>query len=154
MLAAGRRESQGCGELCRDCGGSRSTFGSCHKVKRKAMAALSEPARIADQLRRAFDGDAWHGPSLLELLADVDAATAEAKPLPDVHSIWELVLHVAAWDGAELRRLSGEKCQPKGAANFPPVTSPTPATWRRAIAEMKRTHQTLVKTVAGLPGPR
>src|SRR5271169_5472946 len=98
MLAAGRRESQGCGELCRDCGDCRSTFGSCHKMKTKSMAALSEPARIADQLRRAFDGDAWHGPALLELLADVDAAAAAATPLADAHSIWELVLHVAAWD--------------------------------------------------------
>jgi hypothetical protein len=52
----------------------------------------SESALIADQLRRAFKGDAWHGPALLELLDDVDAATAAAKPLPDVHSIWELVL--------------------------------------------------------------
>lgn len=118
------------------------------------MAALSEPARIADQLRRAFDGDAWHGPALLELLADVDAATAAAKPLPDVHSIWELVLHVAAWDGAALRRLSGEKCQPKGAANFPPVIDPTPVAWRKAVAAMKSTHQSLVRTVAALPESR
>jgi uncharacterized damage-inducible protein DinB len=123
-------------------------------MKRKPMAALSEPARIADQLRRAFDGDAWHGPALLELLADVDAATAAAKPLPDVHSIWELVLHVAAWDGAALRRLSGEKCQPKGAANFPPVIDPTPVAWRKAVAAMKSTHQSLVRTVAALPESR
>jgi uncharacterized damage-inducible protein DinB len=123
-------------------------------MKRNPMAGLSEPARIADQLRRAFDGDAWHGPALLELLADVDAATAAAKPLPDVHSIWELVLHVAAWDGAALRRLSGEKCQPKGTANFPPVTNPTPAAWRKAIAGMRGTHLALVKTVAGLPESR
>ena len=47
----------------------------------------SEPALIADQLRRTFEGDAWHGPALLELLQDVDAATAAAKPLPGVHSI-------------------------------------------------------------------
>ncbi len=123
-------------------------------MKRKPVAALSEPGRIADQLRRAFDGDAWHGPAVLELLAEVDAATAAARPLPDVHSIWELVLHVAAWDGAALRRLSGEKFQPKGAANFPAVTNPTPGAWRKAVAEMTRTHQLLVKTVAGLPESR
>ena len=29
---------------------------------------MSETARIADQLRRAFHGDAWHGDSLLEIL--------------------------------------------------------------------------------------
>jgi uncharacterized damage-inducible protein DinB len=123
-------------------------------MKREPVAALSEPGRIADQLRRAFDGDAWHGPALLELLADVDAATAAAKPLAEVHSIWELVLHVAAWDGAALQRLGGEKCQPQGAANFPPVIDPTPAAWRKAVAEMKRTHQLLVKTVAGLSNSR
>jgi len=62
----------------------------------------SESVLIAEQLRRAFEGDAWHGPALLELLQDVDAVTAAAKPLPDVHSIWELVLHVAVWDAAGL----------------------------------------------------
>jgi uncharacterized damage-inducible protein DinB len=123
-------------------------------MTRKPVAALAEPARIADQLCRTFDGDAWHGPALLELLADVDAATAAARPLADVHSIWELVLHVAAWDGAALVRLSGKKCQPKGAANFPPVSSPTPAAWRKAVDEMARTHRALTKTVAALPDSR
>jgi uncharacterized damage-inducible protein DinB len=114
----------------------------------------SEAARIADQLRRAFDGSAWHGPALLELLEDVDAATAAAKPLPEVHSIWELVLHIAAWDDAGLQRMRGKKCQPAGLANFPRVTKATEAAWRKAVAATKRTHETLVKTVAGLPDSR
>jgi uncharacterized damage-inducible protein DinB len=114
----------------------------------------SEAGRIADQLRRAFDGSAWHGPALLELLEDLDAATAAAKPLVGVHSIWELVLHIAVWDEAGLRRLSGEKWQPKGLANFPAVTTATDGAWRKAVAATKRTHETLVKTVAGLPDSR
>ena len=114
----------------------------------------SEAGRIADQLRRAFDGSAWHGPALLELLEDVDAATAAAKPLAHVHSIWELVLHIAVWDEAGLRRVSGEKWQPKGLANFPAVTTATDGAWRKAVAATKRTHETLVKTVAGLPDSR
>jgi uncharacterized damage-inducible protein DinB len=114
----------------------------------------SEPARIADQLRRAFDGDAWHGPALLELLQDVDAATAAAKPLRNVHSIWELVLHIAVWDAAACRRLSGEKFQPTGLANFPLVSKPTEAAWRKAETYLKRTHEVLVKTVAALPDSR
>jgi uncharacterized damage-inducible protein DinB len=121
------------------------------KAKQKIQ---SEAERIADQLRRAFDGSAWHGPALLELLADVDAATAAARPLANVHSIWELVLHIAAWDGAGLRRLSGEKYQPKGTANFPRVNKPTEAEWRKAVGATKRTHDLLVKTVAGLPEAR
>ena len=120
----------------------------------KLQATLPESTRIADQLRRAFDGSAWHGPSLMELLEDVDAATAAAKPLAKVHSIWELVLHVAAWDAAGCRRLSGEKIQLTGTANFPVVPRPAEAAWRMDVAQVKRTHDVLVKTVAALPESR
>ncbi len=113
-----------------------------------------EGVRIADQLRRAFYGSAWHGPGLLEVLADVDAATASAKPMPNVHSIWELVLHIAVWDDAGSRRLRGEKWQPTGLANFPPMPAPTAAAWRKAVAATKRTHDGLVRTVAALPDSR
>ncbi len=114
----------------------------------------SQPALIADQLRRAFEGDAWHGPALLELLEGVDAAMAAAKPFPKVHSIWQLVLHIAAWDGAALRRLAGEKIQLTGVANFPIVPKPSEAAWRKAVAHAKRTHERFVKTVASLPESR
>ncbi|MGD0570948.1 MAG: DinB family protein [Candidatus Sulfotelmatobacter sp.] len=117
-------------------------------------SSSSETLLIAEQLRRAFEGDAWHGPALLELLEDVDAATAAAKPLPDVHSIWELVLHIAAWDGAACRRLAGEKIQLAGMANFPVVPRPSEVAWRKAVAHARRTHDALVKTVAALPEAR
>ncbi len=115
---------------------------------------MSESTRISDQLRRAFDGSAWHGPALLELLEDVNAATAAAKPLPNVHSIWELTMHVAAWDSAVLRRLAGEKLQLSGSQNFPPVEKPSESVWRKTVADLKRTHETLVKTVSELPDSR
>ena len=117
-------------------------------------SSTTESALIADQLRRAFEGDAWHGPALLELLDDVDAATAAAKPLPDVHSIWEIVLHVAAWDAVACRRLGGETVQLTGIANFPVVPKPTKAAWRKAVAQAKRMHAGLEKTVAGLTESR
>jgi uncharacterized damage-inducible protein DinB len=114
----------------------------------------SEATLIADQLRRAFDGDAWHGPALLDLLSDVDAATAAAKPLPKAHSIWELVLHIAAWDNAVHRRIGGEKVQLTGEDNFPRVPKPTAAAWHKAVTQTKRAHEALVKTVATLPDSR
>ena len=123
-------------------------------MKSKGATSRSEATRIADQLRRAFDGDAWHGPALLELLADVDAATAAAKPVAGVHSIWELVLHIAVWDRVACRRLAGEKWQPTGDANFPPVRKAASAAWRKAVADTKRAHEAFVKTVAALPDAR
>ena len=117
-------------------------------------SSVSEPALIAEQLRRAFEGEAWHGPAMLELLQDVDAARAAARRVPEAHSIWELVLHVAVWDAVACRRLAGEKCQPTGAANFPPMPKPSEAAWRKAVAQAKRAHEVLVKTVAALPESR
>jgi uncharacterized damage-inducible protein DinB len=127
----------------------------CFQGSAKDMTSrIFEPALIAEQLRRAFEGDAWHGPALLELLQDVDARTAAAKPLTDVHSIWELVLHVAVWDAAACRRLNGEKTQPEGLDNFPLVPKPTEAAWRKAVGDAKRAHDALVKMVAALPESR
>jgi uncharacterized damage-inducible protein DinB len=123
-------------------------------MTKKNAAIPTEALRIADQLRRAFDGSAWHGPALLELLADIDATTAASTPMPKVHSIWELILHIAAWDGAALRRLAGEKSQPAGEQNFPRVPKPTAAAWRKTVIEAKRTHETLVRTVTALPDSR
>lgn len=116
---------------------------------------MTEAARIAEQLRNAFNGDAWHGPALLELLADVEAATAAAHPLPDVHSIWELVLHIAAWDDAVNRRIVLKKAlQLNDAENFPPVKDKSASAWKEAVAHARKTHEAMLKTVEALPEAR
>jgi hypothetical protein len=53
-----------------------------------------------------------------------------------------------------LRRLGGEKRQLKGSANFPRVPAATESAWREAVAMAKRTHDTLVETVAALSDRR
>ena len=59
---------------------------------------MSEIERMLDQLKRAFEGEAWHGPSVKEAIAGVTAAQAHARPLANAHSIWELVQHIAVWE--------------------------------------------------------
>jgi len=115
---------------------------------------MSESARIADQLRRAFDGEAWHGDSLTEILEGVTAARAAAHPIAGAHSIWELVLHIAAWDGAVLRRLGGVAVELSDAENFPAVSEASEAAWRKAVAEVRRVHGELVAAVSALPDSR
>lgn len=115
---------------------------------------MSETARIADQLRRAFEGDAWHGDSLLEILDGVTAAQAAARPISNAHSIWELVLHIAAWDGACRRRMRGEVVELAGAQNFPPVTDSSDAAWRKTLKHVTDIHADLVHAVAAFPEAR
>jgi uncharacterized damage-inducible protein DinB len=115
---------------------------------------MSESARLADQIRRAFEGEAWHGDSVLELLADVDAKTAAAHPIKSAHSIWELILHVAAWDDAVRRRTGGKAVTLSDQENFPPVHDTSEAAWRKAVDHLKHTHDQLVKAVAAFPDSR
>ena len=116
---------------------------------------MSETTRIAELLRRAFAGDAWHGDSVLELLAGVRAARAAKHPIASVHSIWELVLHITAWDDAVNRRIvSGKAVSLGNKQNFPPVRETSEAAWRQALERLNETHEQLVQTVAALPDSR
>ena len=56
--------------------------------------SMKESERIAEQLRRAWEGEAWHGPPLKEILAGVTAQQAAARPVGGAHAIWEIVLHI------------------------------------------------------------
>ena len=113
-----------------------------------------ETARIADQLKRAFAGDAWHGPALMEILADVDAAAAAARPISKAHTIWELTLHIAAWDGVILRRLAGEAASPTDEENFPKVRDSGEVAWRATLANLQRQHQELLRVISEMPESR
>jgi uncharacterized damage-inducible protein DinB len=115
---------------------------------------MTETTRIADQLRRAFSGDAWHGDSLLEILDGVTAAQASARLIPHAHTIWELVLHIAAWDGAVRRRLGGEALELSDEQNFPPVKDTSETAWRNAVDRMRHVHGELVHAVSEFPDAR
>jgi uncharacterized damage-inducible protein DinB len=112
---------------------------------------MSEAARIADQLRRAFYGDAWHGDSLFEILKGVTAVRAAARPIQNAHSIWELVLHIAAWDGAVRRRMTGVAVKLSGKKNFPPVLEASEAAWTKTLEQVRRVHDELIDAVGKFP---
>src|SRR5579864_2340654 len=81
----------------------------------------SEISRIQDQLRRALEGDAWHGPAVLELLNDTPVDLAPAKPLDQAHSIWEIALHIANWQQVIVDRLCGKARTLSQEEDFPGV---------------------------------
>lgn len=112
---------------------------------------MTETFRLADQIRRAFEGNAWHGDSVLELLAGVNAATAAARPIKSAHSIWELLLHIAAWDDDVVRRIGGTVVNVTDEQNFPTIKDTSEAAWTQAIESTKKTHNELIKAVASFP---
>ncbi len=109
---------------------------------------MSEIKRIEDQLRRAFEGGAWHGPSVLEVLKGVTATQAAARPIAGAHSIWEIVLHIAAWEGAIRRRLDGDRAELQDEEDWPPVKEQSEYAWGQARAFLEEGHRRLRAAIA------
>ncbi len=105
--------------------------------------AQNEIARIVDQMERAFDGRAWHGPPLMKILRGITAREAPARLFPETHTIWELVNHVTAWKQIVARRISGQVVKVTPAQDWPKPRG----TWTQALAELQRAHRDLVKAV-------
>jgi len=114
----------------------------------------SELDRIRDQFRRAFEGEAWHGPSVLALLDGVTAAQAAAHPIPGAHSIWQLTLHIAAWERACLRRLNGDPAQLTDAEDWEPINDTSEAAWEQTKQQLIDNHRELVDAIASVDESR
>jgi uncharacterized damage-inducible protein DinB len=115
---------------------------------------MSETARISDQFRRAFDGEAWHGPSVLALIKGVTAAQASARPIPGAHTIWELTQHIRAWEGACLRRLNGDPAQLPDSEDWSDVNDHSEAAWETTKQRLVETHQQLLQAIDSLDDSR
>ena len=117
---------------------------------------MTEIERILDQLKRAYEGEAWHGPSVREALAGVTAAQAHARPVANAHSIWELAHHIAVWENVGRRRLSGDRAaiEISSPEDWPPADDTNEAGWEQAKAALDRGHQALVEAIANVPESR
>ncbi len=111
---------------------------------------MTEVDRILNQLDRAYKGEAWHGPSVRELLAGVTAEQAQARPLANAHNIWELVHHIAVWENAGRRRLAGDPAQIdiSSPADWPSPDDTSDAAWEQAKAALDRGHEALREAIA------
>ena len=97
-----------------------------------------ELARLEEQLRRAFEGEAWHGPAVLEVLAGVSVEAAGAHPIPGSHSIWEIVLHLASTYRLVLRRIQGHSGSLSAEQDWPAVPDPDTELWHAAVDELHK----------------
>ena len=90
----------------------------------------------------------------MSILNGVTAEQAAAHPIPGAHSIWELTHHIRAWEGACLRRLSGDPAQLPDSEDWPPVTDTSEAAWQKTKQELVETHQQLLQAVASVDDSR
>jgi uncharacterized damage-inducible protein DinB len=109
---------------------------------------MTEVKRIQDQLKRAFEKDAWHGPAVMEVLAGVTAKQAAARPIPNAHSIWEITLHISGWVGVMKSRVERKWMDLPEEGDWPPVEDASPAAWEKTLKLLKTRHAGLQKAIS------
>lgn len=117
-------------------------------------AGRGEVARIRDLHRRAFEGEAWHGPDVHALLEGVGWEAAVARPVAHAHSILEIVLHIGAWEDAVARRLVASdsiELSPDEDWERPDFTE---AGWDDARRKLEKARLALDAALARLPEER
>jgi len=116
---------------------------------------MSESKRLADQLTRALNGEAWHGPSWKETLEGVTREAALNRPIPEGHTIAEIVLHATTWHEVVRRRLEGETPDISDAQDWPASAAiPDDAAWSAAVARLFETGNALAATIGKFPAEK
>lgn len=106
------------------------------------------------ELRCSLHGPAWHGPSLLEVLQDVSADEAYARPLSGMHSIAELAAHSLAWIEEVTQRLRGGSPSLPARGDWPPVTDDSPAAFGEILNLLRTAGDILDQALQGFPAER
>ncbi len=100
----------------------------------------------------------WHGgPTALGALRGVSPKVASWRPFPDRHSIWGLALHVAYWNYAVDRRLTGAPRGgfPRKPANWPdPLDGEVSEAWAEDKRILRRHHESLLETLVSFDPQR
>lgn len=109
---------------------------------------------IRSELRRSFRGPAWHGPALLEVLADLSPAEALQHPISGAHSAAELLLHALAWTEEVTRRLQGAEAALPERGDWPAAPELDDATWHSLRQTLESAAQDLDQTLASFPAER
>lgn len=102
----------------------------------------TEVQKIINILKHTYEKDAWHGPAVKEVLADVTVNQIFGK-VGDSHSIIQLVAHMAAWRNYVTEKLKGnESFELTDEQNFPTETD-----WRKTLASLEQSQQNLIKAL-------
>ncbi|MEX2231643.1 MAG: DinB family protein [Cyclobacteriaceae bacterium] len=106
----------------------------------------SEIQRIVSLLKQTFEKDAWHGPSVKEVLNKITPEQVFNR-LPDTHSIIELVAHMTSWRIYVTKKLSGDDAyKVTEELNFPQNTN-----WTDTVKQLEESQCQLITAIEKFP---
>ncbi|MFD2904205.1 DinB family protein [Sphingobacterium anhuiense] len=106
---------------------------------------------MIQQLKDVKNADLWIDENFDKKLAEVNDMTAFERPLPDMHSIAELMSHLIEWRKEVLSRLNGN---PRGlemtdSANWRTNAALAKKGWKNMLQEFHSTQQSIIYFLEG-----
>ena len=113
-------------------------------------------ADLLEMLRQAWGPRSWHGTGLSGAVRGVAVEQALWRPGTGRHNIWELVLHLAYWKYALVRRFQGapKGSFPREGSDWIEVAGHTAAAWKADVKLLHAQNQALIETVSRFPARR
>jgi uncharacterized damage-inducible protein DinB len=109
----------------------------------------TETQKIIRILNKTFEKGAWHGPTVMEVLSNVNEHNSN-KRIGQSHSIIELIAHMTSWRRFVIEKLAGNYSYEVGEnENFPVVTH-----WQQHLGLLHQSQQDLIKSIENLPEER
>jgi hypothetical protein len=108
---------------------------------------MNTSERLAAEFEKALFGNAWYGPSWKEVVDGVSGAQSRHRPLPEAHTIAEIVAHATTWFEVVDRRLSGETPTVSDEQDWPRVTDLAEGDWSKLRERSLESGRTLVESV-------
>ncbi|MFD0942171.1 DinB family protein [Pedobacter boryungensis] len=105
---------------------------------------------LVDELEKAYNGDAWHGSNALNLILKADTQKVFTHPIPNAHSIAELVLHLTAWTEEVLDRIQGKEAKSPTRGDWPTPIEKTEQEWEIIVKDFSSANERLIAAANNL----
>lgn len=113
-----------------------------------------ETRRLVRLIRRAFEGPAWYGPAIQEVLEDFDPEDADLR-VGGSQSPLELLLHMVQWRQYAIRLLKGDHALvSREEMTYPRVENGGEYGWTDARVRLDNSQAELVRLVERFPAER
>lgn len=99
---------------------------------------MNEVAHLLQEYNETMTGRACYGDPVWKILDGIDAQCAAAEIIPGVHTIWQLVMHMAFWEEVGMRRFTARLTpEEEESGNFRPTPAPDAEAWQRTLESFR-----------------
>nr|WP_068893039.1 DinB family protein [Pedobacter panaciterrae] len=107
---------------------------------------------FANELRKGYSGDAWHGNSIAAIISSVSKDQIFRRPIPTGHTIAELILHLTSWTEEVFSRLEGNLAKEPERGDWPLVKEETMQEWNAILSDFRLANEKLLNLVMEISG--